>query len=112
MLSLRQTFCSTDLLLAQYSRDAKSGGSKAQTRRLPGARMAKGSPVHKENPADNEPGAVEKTLGANAILCNAPWPAPFDATTHRLQSGDARRLDWISFGPVRVSRKYDQRFGT
>ena len=34
---------------------------------------------------DNERGAVEKMLQANAILRNAPWPPPFDETTHRLQ---------------------------
>lgn len=83
--------------------------------------MGKGYPAHKENPAalrdtldsikqvlealpdaDNEPGAVEKMLRANAILRNSPWPAPFDATTHRLQLGDARRLDWISSGSVHL----------
>lgn len=45
--------------------------------------------------ADNEQGAVEKMLRANAILRNSPWPAPFDATSHRLHVGDARRLDWM-----------------
>lgn len=52
--------------------------------------------------ADNEPGAVEKMLRANAILRNSPWPPPFDATTHRLQLGDARRLDWIPDGTVHL----------
>jgi DNA modification methylase len=45
--------------------------------------------------ADNESGAVEKMLRANAILRNSPWPPPFDVTTHRLHLGDARRLDFI-----------------
>lgn len=59
--------------------------------------------VLKELPeADNERGAVEKMLRANAILRNAPWPSPFDVTTHRLQLGDARRLDWIPDGSVHL----------
>jgi len=52
--------------------------------------------------ADNEPGAVEKMLRANAILRNSPWPAPFDVTTHQLRLGDARRLDWIASGSVHL----------
>lgn len=52
--------------------------------------------------ADNEPGAIEKMLRANAILRNSPWPPPFDATTHRLQLGDARQLDWIPAGSVHL----------
>ncbi len=45
--------------------------------------------------ADNEPGAVERMLRANAILRNSPWPPPFDVTTHRLHLADARDLKWI-----------------
>jgi modification methylase len=52
--------------------------------------------------ADNEPGAVEKMLRANAILRNAPWPTPFDITTHRLQLGDARQMEWIPSGTVHL----------
>lgn len=46
-------------------------------------------------PKDNEAGAVDKMLQANAILRNAPWPAPFDETTHRLFFGDARKLNFL-----------------
>jgi len=52
--------------------------------------------------ADNKPGAVEKMLRANAILRNSPWPPPFDVTTHRLQLGDARQLQWIPAGSVHL----------
>jgi site-specific DNA-methyltransferase (adenine-specific) len=52
--------------------------------------------------ADNEPGAVEKMLRANAILRNSPWPPPFDVTTHRLQLGDARQLQWIPAGSIHL----------
>jgi DNA modification methylase len=52
--------------------------------------------------ADNEPGAVEKMLRANAILRNSPWPPPFDVTTHRLQLGDARQLQWIPADSVHL----------
>lgn len=52
--------------------------------------------------ADNESGAVEKMLRANAILRNSPWPPPFEVTTHRLQLGDARRLEWIRSSSVHL----------
>src|SRR5205085_12588711 len=46
-------------------------------------------------PADNAAGPVDKMLRANAILRNVPWPPPFDETTHRLHTGDARDLSFI-----------------
>jgi DNA modification methylase len=46
--------------------------------------------------SDNQEGAVEKMLRANAILRNLPWPEPFDKTAHRLHCGDARELSWIA----------------
>jgi site-specific DNA-methyltransferase (adenine-specific) len=51
---------------------------------------------------DNETGAVDKMLQANAILRNAPWPTPFDETTHRLQLGDARDLSFLASGSVHL----------
>lgn len=45
--------------------------------------------------ADNEAGAVERMLRANALLRNLPWPAPYNKTTHRLHLGDARDLKWL-----------------
>src|SRR5437016_4269605 len=47
-------------------------------------------------PADNEPGAVEQMLRANAILRHVPWPPPFHETSHRLHLGDARDFNWIA----------------
>ena len=44
---------------------------------------------------DNEPGAVDKLLQANALLRQVRWPTPFDKTNHRLRLGDARDLSWI-----------------
>jgi modification methylase len=45
--------------------------------------------------ADNEAGAVERMLRANALLRNLPWPAPYNKTTHRLHLGDARDLRFL-----------------
>jgi modification methylase len=45
--------------------------------------------------ADNEAGAVERMLRANALLRDLPWPAPYNKTTHRLHLGDARDLKWL-----------------
>lgn len=98
-----------------------SAGNPVQNSRRRGTREKKAYPPNNEAPAalretldsikhileglpeaDNEPGAVEKMLRANAILRNSPWPAPFDVTTHRLQLGDARRLEWIPTGSVHL----------
>jgi len=46
--------------------------------------------------SDNERGAINKLLSANAYFRTKVWPAPFDETTHRLRLGDARDLSWIS----------------
>ena len=48
------------------------------------------------NFSDNERGAINKLLSANAYFRTHAWPAPFDKTTHRLRLGDARDLSWIS----------------
>lgn len=53
-------------------------------------------------PADNAIGAVDQMLRANAILRNVPWPPPFDETTHRLCSGDARNLSFIRDASVHL----------
>lgn len=52
--------------------------------------------------ADNEPGAVERMLRANALLRHLPWPPPFHQTAHRLVRGDARSLSWIPSGSVHL----------
>lgn len=52
--------------------------------------------------ADNEPGAVERLLRANALLRNLPWPRPFDHTVHRFHLGDARNLSWLSSGSIHL----------
>lgn len=45
--------------------------------------------------SDNTPAALRKFQEINAIMRTVPWPAPYDATTHRLHLGDARKLSWI-----------------
>ena len=44
---------------------------------------------------DNKRGAIEALLALNNYYRENPWPAPFDATAHRLHLGDARNLSWI-----------------
>jgi modification methylase len=44
---------------------------------------------------DNTPQGLQALLDANMRLRSAPWPPPFDRTTHRLHLGDARDLSWI-----------------
>lgn len=46
--------------------------------------------------SDNQSGAVDQMLRANAILRNVPWPPPFNQTTHELRLGDARALSWLA----------------
>jgi modification methylase len=45
---------------------------------------------------DNTSEALASLLAANRQYRNAPWPHPFDQTTHRLHLGDARDLNWIA----------------
>ena len=45
--------------------------------------------------ADNTPDGLASLLAANEQYRRAPWPHPFDHTTHRLHLGDARDLTWI-----------------
>jgi site-specific DNA-methyltransferase (adenine-specific) len=44
---------------------------------------------------DNKRGAIEALLTLNKYYRENPWPAPFDATAHRLHLGDARDLSWM-----------------
>lgn len=45
---------------------------------------------------DNTTEALASLLAANRRYRIAPWPHPFDQTTHRLHLGDARDLTWIA----------------
>lgn len=45
--------------------------------------------------ADNTSTGLAALRAANAKYRIRAWPAPFDATTHRLNVGDARGLSWI-----------------
>jgi modification methylase len=52
--------------------------------------------------ADNERGAINKLLAANAYYRTHPWPEPFDKTQHLLKLGDARDLSWIPHQSVHL----------
>src|SRR6266851_3588992 len=52
--------------------------------------------------ADNTPEALKRYREINAILRTVPWPAPFDATTHKIRLGDARDLSWIPDASVHL----------
>jgi DNA modification methylase len=52
--------------------------------------------------ADNTPEALKRYREINAILRTVPWPAPFDATTHRIHLGDARDLSWVPDASVHL----------
>lgn len=45
--------------------------------------------------ADNTPAGLAALLDANLYYRTAPWPSPFERTTHRLHLGDARDLSWV-----------------
>lgn len=45
---------------------------------------------------DNTSAGLATLLAANRHYRNAPWPHPFDQTTHRLHLGDARDLSWVA----------------
>jgi modification methylase len=52
--------------------------------------------------ADNERGAIDKLLAANAFYRSHPWPRPFNSTEHTLHLGDARDLSWIDDGSIHL----------
>jgi site-specific DNA-methyltransferase (adenine-specific) len=45
--------------------------------------------------SDNTPEGLRRFREVNGILRTAPWPSPFDTTTHLVRQGDARDLSWI-----------------
>ena len=45
---------------------------------------------------DNTPAALQALLAANVHYRTAPWPVPFDVTSHALRLGDARDLSWLA----------------
>jgi len=45
---------------------------------------------------DNTSDGLAALLRENQRFRARAWPAPFDATTHRLHLGDARSLDWLA----------------
>jgi site-specific DNA-methyltransferase (adenine-specific) len=62
-----------------------------------GHRLIRGLPVN-----DAAPGALAKLLRINKTYRAAPWPSPFDSTTHRLHLGDARDLSWLASESVHL----------
>jgi modification methylase len=46
-------------------------------------------------PDDATPEGLARLRKENEAYRKIPWPAPFDATTHRLREGDARDLSWL-----------------
>jgi site-specific DNA-methyltransferase (adenine-specific) len=70
--------------------------------------------------ADNTPEALATLREANAHFRTAPWPEPFDQTTHKLRLGDARDLSSIPNASVHLVvtsppywtlKKYEDRDG-
>ncbi len=51
---------------------------------------------------DNEPGAPEALMAANAWWRSHPWPEPYDRTTHSIRVGDARNLAGIADESVQL----------
>ena len=51
---------------------------------------------------DNVKGAIASLRKANSHYRNNAWPAPYNATAHRLRVSDARDLSWIPDGSVHL----------
>ncbi len=69
---------------------------------------------------DNSPEALAALLKANEYFRTAPWPPPFDQTTHEIRLGDARDLSWVkdesihlvvTSPPYWTLKKYETREG-
>jgi hypothetical protein len=52
--------------------------------------------------SDNTSEALAALQAAKLHYRNAAWPAPFNATKHRLHKGDARDLSWIPDNSVHL----------
>jgi modification methylase len=52
-------------------------------------------PPDGDDQPDNTPEGLRALLRANERSRTKPWPPPFNQTTHRLYTGDARDLSWI-----------------
>lgn len=61
--------------------------------------MPKSMPL-RINDATSE--GLSALLKANTALRASVWPAPFDATRHRLHQGDARDMSWVPDGSVHL----------
>lgn len=53
-------------------------------------------------PNDATSKALAKLRRVNEQFRKLPWPAPFDATEHRLHLGDARNLSWLPDNSVHL----------
>ncbi len=51
---------------------------------------------------DATPDGLAALRRANELYRVQPWPAPYDATSHRLHQGDARDLSWLPDGSVHL----------
>jgi site-specific DNA-methyltransferase (adenine-specific) len=51
---------------------------------------------------DATPEGLAALRASNERLRKVVWPAPYDATSHRLHQGDARDLSWIPDGSVHL----------
>lgn len=69
---------------------------------------------------DNTAAGLAALRELNRTYRTQPWPAPFDATTHRMHLGDARDLGWIddqsvhlvvTSPPYWTLKKYEDRCG-
>lgn len=70
--------------------------------------------------SDNTVEGLASLRAANEKYRRSAWPAPFDATTHRVHRGDARKLAWIpdesvhlvvTSPPYWTLKKYEHRKG-
>lgn len=51
---------------------------------------------------DNTADGLKSLQAANRFYRKAPWPEPFNATSHQLHLGDARELSWIPDNSVHL----------
>ena len=66
------------------------------------ARTNKFLPPDIELPEDNTSEGLKTLRAANEQFRQAPWPAPYDQTTHELRRGDARDLSDIDDATVHL----------
>jgi DNA modification methylase len=84
-----------DIAMLRISSPLEHTQSRRQQRACKMDAVEEAVACNTNNRPDNTPEGLRALLRANERFRMKPWPPPFNRTTHRLYTGDARDLSWI-----------------